>query len=297
MQEEKDELTLSELNRQLQLLGGFLYGAVLQYIKYMRRYRIWMVVILAIVVSAAGIYGYRSQGTFQGTASYTYNYLQKKTYGEMIGELNKLVETHDYTQLERLLQLDSRHVKSIAAISAQNIYGSPLSDDMNENDRFKIFYITMKATDKNIFGKIALSIENYLNDNVAVQEYKKRNELKFEQNIRYRQSELQTIDSIQHAYINSLNKPVATLLPAEAGQFNPVQLSEKGEKITEEIADMQSFLEDPRAVKLQTPFLVSDQGSERSLLKILFAGAVVFIVLSVAVIFILSTFSKKNYAS
>lgn len=121
--------------------------------------------------------------------------------------------------------------------------------------------------------------------------------MKFEQNIRYRQSELRTIDSIQHAYINSMNKPAATLLPTAAGQFNPVQLSEKGEKITEEIADMQSFLEDPRAVKLQTPFLVSNHKGKISLIKILFAGAMVFIVLSSAIIFILTTISKKNYAS
>ncbi|HEY0274392.1 MAG TPA: hypothetical protein VGC22_14460 [Chitinophaga sp.] len=283
----KDELTIHEFNEQVSDLVHFLQSVFYQYRKGLWRYRAVMALLLAAITGGVVYYSFHLQRTFEGKASYAYTSLQRKLYGEAIDNVNTLLQAHDYRQLQAVLHLDASQVKHILEIKATNNFGSRLSDDLTENNNH-IFYITVKSTEHAVFDSLDIALERYLNNNIAVKELQQLRAEKFKSAITYREKELVELDSLTRAYTRGLGAPAQPVFPSEQGQLNAAALFEKGERITEEIADMQSFLQDPRAVKLQQPFLVSELPLRNPALKVAGIIVLVFGVVSGLLIFILS---------
>lgn len=296
MQAPNDELTVQELNAQVRTLVHFLRALLRQYGQGLRRYRALMLVLALLAVGGSVAYSWQSSRIFEGKALYAYTSLQRKLYGEAIDNVNDLLQTHSYSQLQPILHLDRQQLGTIKSIEATNNVGSKLSDDLTENNA-KIFYLSVKTTNQQVFQRLDTVLEHYLNQNIAVQELQQQRVEKFKSAITYRQKELVALDSLTHAYTASLTKPSTAMFSSQKDPVSAQSLLEKGERITEEIADMQSFLEDPRAVKLQRPFLVSEMPMHKSAAKIAAMAMGIFLVLSGILVFGLPHLSKQTHAS
>jgi hypothetical protein len=294
MQEQRtpnDELTMNEFNEQVKILVHFIRSIIDQYCKGFRRYWLAMTFLLIVITGGGLLYFSHAEKKFEGTASYEYTSLKRKLYGEAIDNVNALIQTKSWFQLHHALPLSVHQLAHLREIKATNNYGSLLSDDMTENNS-KVFYISVKSTDHAVFDSLAIILENYLNNIVAVQELQQQRIEKFKRAITYREKELIALDSLMHAYTNSLSSTTQSVYPVQKAQINTEALFEKGERITEEIADMQSFLKDPRAVKLQEPFLVGQILQQRSVVKIGLVIIIMYIVTSGLFLFILLNITR-----
>lgn len=290
-----DELTIEEFNRQLKGFFSFLKHLCILYFKGIKKYKVAIFIATFIIVAIGGYFIFNPIKKYEATASFTYNDLTRKLFGEMIDHANDLVYSHSYEQLKEITGLSLSEIKSFQKIEATNIYGSPLSDDMSENKE-KIFYISVIASDAKVFDSLGTALEGFLNKNISVQQILHRRANEFKAGIAYRKKELQMLDSLAQAYTKSLNKSSSSIVSANTNQFNPTLIFDKGEKITQEIVDMQSFLNDQRVVKMQDPFLVGKRSAYLSLYKIVSVCVAAFIIISILIIFISNLFSNKNGA-
>ncbi|MFA6058772.1 MAG: hypothetical protein WC756_11285 [Taibaiella sp.] len=286
--QDNDELTLKEFKSQLHQLRLFLRGLLNLASNNVRKYYLLMIPLF-IIFAVIGYKQYKDGKVFEAKASFVYIELQKKTYGEMLDKLQDMIEAQSYSRVAEALAIPIDEAKSIIAISAQNIYGAKLSEDITEKTRF--FYINVEATDSKVFDSLQYSIEHYLNNNVLVKELVARKTKMLEQKIAYQKSELAMLDSLKVAYTKSLSQASGSAYPV-ANQFNPVTLYERGEKIIHDITSMQGLLDDYRAVQTQDGFLVTESPTGKSLISTIAKYFAFFLLSCIGLFFLLSIFKK-----
>ncbi|ANI88438.1 hypothetical protein A9P82_03440 [Arachidicoccus ginsenosidimutans] len=294
----QDEVTVHEFLSQVKEILLFLKRLCTLYFRELGKRKAIHVFLLLCAIAGALSFIFHPIKKYEATASYKYDSPAGKLYGEMLDKVNGLIQTHSYTQLHQYIHLPLQQLESIQKIEAKNIYGSPLSDDMT-NSKDKIFYISVTSSNATVFDSLGTVLENYLNNNISVRETLQRETEEFTQGILYRKKALTMLDSATSAYIKSMNRNTSpsSLLPANASQFNISQIFDEGKNITQEIVDMQSFLNDRRIVKLQEPFMASANPVQSSKLKIILLAVACFVAASLIIIFISVFFIKKKYAS
>jgi hypothetical protein len=287
-EQDNEELSFKDFKKQAEQLRVFIRMIAGLLWRSIRRYAIVYLLLLAGFL-AFGYYQYKAQKSFTAKASYIYSELPKKIYGEMMDKLQDMVKSGSYNQVARSLNMPPGQVRAINDISAQNIYGSRLSEDVTEDN--KTFYITVSADNNTVFDTLQPAIENYLNSNVLAVQTMTRKRTILEQKIAYLKTELVLLDSLKKAYTQSLSKSSA-VVSATTNPFNPVELYEKSEKINHDIADMESLLVNYKAVQVQDSFLVRESPYQKSLPSYLVKYGVYFLITSLLLIFIQSIFKK-----
>lgn len=286
--QQDDELSFKDFKNQLHQLRLFLRGALNLTWRNIRRYYLLMIPLL-IIFAALGYKQYKDSKIFEAKASFVYIELQKKTYGEMLDKLQDMIEAKSYHRVAEALSIPVDEAKSIIAISAQNVYGSKLSEDITEKTRF--FYVNVEATDSKVFDSLQYSVEHYLNNNVLVKELVARKTKMLEQKVAFQKSELAMLDSLKVAYTKSLSQSSGSAYPV-ANQFNPVTLYERGEKIIHDITSMQGLLDDYRAVQTQDRFLVTESPVGKSVITTAVKYFAFFLLSCIGLFFLLSIFRK-----
>lgn len=286
--EQDDELSFKDFKEQLRKLRLFLKSLLYLVGKNVRQYYLWIVFLL-VGFTALGYYQYKNSKSFEAKASFVYIELQKKTYGEMLDKLQDMIKAGSYNKVAQALAIPVNQARSITNISAQNIYGSRLSEDITEKNN--LFYVSVAAGDNHLFDSLQYAIEHYLNNNVLVQELLARRSKALQQKIAYLKSELVMLDSLKGACINNLNQSSGSAYPA-ASQIDLVPLYEKGEKVLHDITDMEALLNDSRAVQTQDRFLVTEEPTGKSALSFALKYAALFLVSCIGLFFLLSIFKK-----
>lgn len=286
--EQDDELSFKDFKNQLQQFRHFLRSLVHLAWQNIRRYYLLLIVLLA----GFGFWAYREykdSKIFEAKASFVYIELQKKIYGEMLDKVQDMIKAKSYNRVAEALGIPVDQARSIIAISAENIYGSKLSEDITEKNQ--TFYVNVMAGNSKVFDSLQYAIEHYLNNNVMVKELVGRRLKVMQQKIAYQKSELAMLDSLKTAYTKSVAQSSGSVYPA-ASQFDPVALYEKGEKILHDLTDMETLVEDYRAVQTQDRFLVTEQPVGKSILSFAARYFALFLVSAVALFFLLSIFRK-----
>jgi hypothetical protein len=139
----------------------------------------WMVAIITFII-IAGIGTYRITTTplqYKATMVCEFTSLSKKTYGEMLQQLNDLAENHSHAQLAAALSIPENEANAIIEISGLNITGTPLYDDYT-GDRGPM-YITVTSTNRNVFANLQHQLPEYLGNHSPFRV--KRNKMEREQ--------------------------------------------------------------------------------------------------------------------
>jgi len=162
--------------------------------------RHWVVTITTfILIAGVGSY-YLSTSTpyYKATMVCEFTAMSKKTYGEMLLQLDVLARSHSYTTLAKTLDILEIDAKAIQSIEGNNISGTPLYDDFTGDQG--PMYITAKGTSNKIFQDLEQAIPRYL----AASPFRiKRNNMEREQQtqkIQYLNEDLISLDSVILAY-------------------------------------------------------------------------------------------------
>jgi hypothetical protein len=286
--DQDDELSFKDFKNQLHQLRLFLRSVLNLAKRNIRKYYLLMIPLL-VIFAAIGYKQYQDSKVFEAKASFVYIELQKKTYGEMLDKLQDMIEAKSYNRVAEALAIPIDEARSIIAISAQNIQGSKLSEDITEKTRF--FYVNVEARNSKVFDSLQYSIEHYLNNNVLVKELIARRTKMLQQKIAYHKAELAMLDSLKAAYTKSLSQSSGSVYPA-ASQFDPVPMYEKGEKIVHDITSMQGLLDDYRAVQTQDRFLVTESPTGKSVISTVVKYFAFFLLSCIGLFFLLSIFKK-----
>ena len=102
----------------------------------------------------------RSETVFTATAQMEHNELVKKVYGDMILELQRLIDHHAYDELSDLLNFPIEKVPNILSISATNVAGSALHEDITLTGL--PFYVHVMTLDKESVQLLENGILYYL---------------------------------------------------------------------------------------------------------------------------------------
>jgi hypothetical protein len=283
-----DELSFGDFKNQLTQLRLFLRSTFAIAWRTTKRYAI-LVIILFAVFAVVGYKQYKDSKLFEAKASFIYSELQKKTYGEMLDKVEDMVKAKSYHRVASALAIPVEEARSIISISAQNIYGSKLSEDITE--RNKIFYVEVSATQSKVFDSLQYSIEYYLNHNVLVKELVAKRSRMLQQKIAYLKTEMVMMDSLKAAYTRSLAQSSGSVYPT-GSSFNPVELYEKSEKIVHDITSMEGLVNDNRSVQMQDRFMVTEEPNGKSPLTFAIKYFALFLVSCIGLFFLLSIFKK-----
>jgi hypothetical protein len=289
-EQNNDELTFREFKNQFGQLQKFVVSISRYILKSLTRYYL-LFILLCVGFLGLGYYQYITQATFTATSSYVYNELSKKMYGEMIDKLEDMVLSGSYHQVAEALKISEKEAMTITYISAQNAYGSKLSEDITNKEKY--FYITLITTNNKMFERLQPAIEDYLNSNLLVIKMVKQKFQKMEERLIYLKKEQVMLDSLKIAYTQSLEKVSSSVTP-NSNPFNPVELYEKSGKINQEIVDMNALIQDKRAVITADKFMVKEHARENSLVSFMVKYFLLFIASSLLLIFLFSMFKKQE---
>lgn len=286
---DRDELSLHEFKNQFIQFRTFLQATGGVVLRTAKRYFLLFLLLFAVAMGAA-YYQYIHQRFFKATASYVINELTPKTYGEMLDKLQDMILSGSYGQVASELNISLEQASSISAISAQNIYGSKSSEDMDKKSNS--FYVTVTATNNKVFAILQPAIEAYLNNNILTRKMVQQKVSKMEQRLAYLKNESAQLDSLKAAYTRSLEKTTSSVSP-NANPFNPVQLYERSDKNNQEMVEINILLQDQRAVVTADKFLTREHAVENSLPSYLVKYFLLFLATSLFVIFLISLFTTS----
>jgi len=249
----------------------------------------WLAILLvAVLITGWQIYRIRTYIPFyESRASFVYQELHKKTYGEMIDQLNQLVQERSYTTVATSLNIPEKQAQQILSVEALNLYGSKLSEDITTDK--SPFYIRVKVSDKSAFDSLSSKVSLYLNSNPYYVAMLKRKQVSLKTEIDQLNHELQLLDSIKYQYIRSNG----AIRAASTEPFNPVFLFDKSIDISKAIAEKQTALDRTQSVELLNDFMVAQNPVYPDKKIILLKSVLLFAVITLAIMF-LSSILKKN---
>jgi hypothetical protein len=170
-----------------------------------RRYFIIALVVF-ISITSLGVYNtFFRDVCYEAEMVCVYNSMDPKTYGELIYDLEALIETKSYKTLASMLHLSVDEAKSIISINANNYYGTPLIQDYSKDQ--SQLHFKVRTSDPASFKPLQDGLINYLNSSSAYT--RDRNEIEADisnRKIAYINRDITLIDSVVFAYKESLKK-------------------------------------------------------------------------------------------
>lgn len=254
--------------------------------------RNWLVILLlAIVLFGWQAYRVKTyQPFFTSQASFIYQDLHKKTYGEMTDQLNRMIGTQAYKPLAKALNITESQASQMISVEALNMYGSKLSEDITTEK--SPFYIRVNTLDKKAFDSLAQKICDYFNRNPYYAATVKRKQIRLAEEIDQLKHELLLLDSIKYQYIRS-NGAIRSSATLHSEAFNPVLLFDKSIDISRSITEKKADLNDVQSVELLNDFSVSEHPVSIDKKAILVKSALIFITATFAILCLSSIFKKK----
>lgn len=278
----EDNIGIEEIRNYIRTIKSF-YSRLLGFsLEAIQHYKL---LILSGIVLGAGFAVYKDikeKPYYFGKASFTYNELHKRIYGEMVDKLRNLTITDSYKTLGEKLKLSAKDASGILDIEAVNITGSPLSEDMSEA---KLpFYIRVKLTDRKLADTLLVSLENYFNNNHQAKTIVANNSRQMADKIVFFKSQLTKLDSLKSSYRFYLSTKTYNAANNTINTFNPIDLYTESEKLFNATSDLESILKSYKAVKILDSFVLNDIPVKTALvlvlLKFIGLGLIISIFLS-----------------
>lgn len=128
-----------------------------------------------------------------------FNELTKKTYAEMLDQLDKLTTTESSARLAGELKVSDEVAQSILFMEARNIDNGPLRIDTSTKTR-QPFKIILALTNNKSADSLQTGIINYLNNSPYLKKFKEEQRRNFLDKISFIDRELAKLDSLKNEY-------------------------------------------------------------------------------------------------
>ncbi|HUR10955.1 MAG TPA: hypothetical protein VM012_06280 [Flavitalea sp.] len=182
----------------LWILGGALVGLVTGYLYYTVK-----------------------QNSYKVSMIVEFTELNRRTFGEIIDQLNTLVLTNSQQKLASVLQVDLQTAKSIGFIDSRNMNDEPLAKDTST--RTGTFKLIVHVNSNSNGDTLQAAIVRYLNNNPYLLHVKESNKKIYEEKLAYINSELARLDSLKAEYNRFLaSSKISSTIYNNA--FNPAEI-------------------------------------------------------------------------
>lgn len=228
---------------------------------------------LSIILVFVSFFYYQSLGVktyYHAKSSYTFNYLHKKVFGDLLYDIEQLVKNKEIESLSKLLQISPEVVETVLSLSAKNIVGGPLHEDFTNKQ--VPFYIHATFSAKGYESVIQGAITNYLNTDDYIVEKQVEKEEQLLKNYGRIKAELLVLDSL--VTLNSSKNAVEELDKV---------FDIRAQKVKEEIELKKLIESKAKGVTLLKPFVSIEVHRNTLLKKMLFSYGVLGIMLSLSV--------------
>lgn len=234
------------------VLTGLLIGLLLGYVYYTTRpvfYRVSMVV--------------------------EFNELTKRTYAEMLEQLNKL--TGSTARLSSVLNISPEIAGNITSIDSRNLNNDPLREDTSTR-KYQHFKIILGLHSNQIADTLEGAVVNYLNNSPFLKKIKIEQKKITVEKLEFVNGDIQKLDSLKIEYSRFLSRPNSATFYNNA--FNPAELFERSSELAKERDILKRWLAmDTAAVTIIDGFKATSSPQSISLFKsMLILGSVGFLI-------------------
>ena len=229
------------------MLAGLVLGVIVGYIYYSKKpsyYKVSMVVV--------------------------FNELTKKTYAEMLDQLDGLTTAESSERLARELKVSREVAESIFFIDAKNINNEALRLDTSTKTR-QPFKIILGLTNNKSADTLQTGIINYLNNSPYLKKFKEEQRRNYLDKISFIDRELAKLDSLKNEYTRSLasSGKSATIYN---NAFDPAEIYVHSNELVDQKQTMLSALNvESTAITVIDGFKITSSPQSASLLKYLLA--------------------------
>lgn len=163
--------------------------------------RRWLILLGFVLGMAVGYLYYLSRTPYYRVSMIVqYNELTKKTYAEMIGQLDRLVSRAKENQpLASELKIPESVSSTIISLDARNMNNELLSSDTSTRI-FQTFRILADVTDNRQLGELQTSLVNYLNNSPYLKRKREEQFKIYTDRLAFIDRELQKLDSLKTEY-------------------------------------------------------------------------------------------------
>lgn len=198
--QEYPSIKKNEINDFFRDFIKFFINFFLFILQSIKRYLLLFIIILIGVYSVFYFYNKNAPSYYSSQMVCTFNYLHKKTFGELVYRLNTLAVTQSYDELAATLDIPIESAEKIIGLEARNVAGSPLHEDITEAQL--PMYFTAKVSEKEVFPLLEKALVDYLNNAIPYHLRRAKLELqRYSEKIDFLNSTLSQVDSLIDAYI------------------------------------------------------------------------------------------------
>ena len=199
-----------------------------------------------------------------------FNELTKKTYAEILDQLDKLTTAESAERLAGELKVSRDIAGSILFIDAKNINNGALRLDTSTKTR-QPFKIILALTNNNSADSVQIAIINYLNNSPYLKKFKEEQRRNYLDKILFIDRELAKLDSLKNEYTRSLasSGKSATIYN---NAFDPAEIYVHSNELVDQKETMLSALNvEGTAISVIDGFKITSSPQSASLLKYLLA--------------------------
>jgi hypothetical protein len=194
-----DHISLSTVRNAFLDFSSFLFGG-LEFIVSSIRKSLLIFFLCCLIGVAVGYLYYRlSPKYYTSEMILNHNDLSRKDYYEIINNLNSLVLTQSYSDLEKELGLKEEITKKIRSLEVLKMNGETLAKDTSTKIG-QPFKIQIRFSDKIETSQLQNSIINYLNNNPYLKLTKEGQKKIFEGKLAFIEREQEKLDSLKSLY-------------------------------------------------------------------------------------------------
>lgn len=267
---QEDKIAIPGLKAIIKGILVLFFGAI-SFIFFVARK--WIFLMLAgLVLGLIAGYVYYSKKPSYYTVSMVvlFNELSKKTYAEILDQLDKLTTPESAERLAGELKVSRESAESIFFIDAKNINNGPLRLDTSSKTR-QPFKIILGLTNNKSADSLQTGIINYLNNNPYLKKFKEEQRRNFLDKISFIDRELTKLDSLKDEYTRSLAS-AGNSATIYNNAFDPAEIYVHSNELVDQKQTMLSALNvEGTAISVIDGFKITSSPQSASLLRYLLA--------------------------
>lgn len=266
----EDKIAIPGLKAIVKEILILFFGAISFIFFVIRKWKFLMLAGLLLGLIAGYIYYSKKPSYYNVSMVVVFNELTKKTYAEILDQLDQLTTAESSERLARELKVSREVAESIFFIDAKNINNGALRLDTSTKTR-QPFKIVLGLTNNNSADTLQTVIINYLNNSPYLKKFKEEQRRNYLDKISFIDRELAKLDSLKSEYTRSLasSGKSATIYN---NAFDPAEIYVHSNELVDQKQTMLSALNvESTAVTVIDGFKITSSPQSASLLKYLLA--------------------------
>jgi hypothetical protein len=266
----EDKIAIPGLKAIIKAILILFFGTISFIFFVARKWIFLMLAGLVLGLIVGYVYHAKKPSYYKVSMVVIFNELTKKTYAEMLDQLDKLTTAASAERLAGELKVSGEVAESILFIDARNMDNGPLRIDTSTKTR-QPFKIVLALTNNKSADSLQTVIINYLNNSPYLKKFKEEQRRNFLDKISFIDRELAKLDSLKNEYNRFLasSRNTSTFYN---NAINPAEIYQHSNNLVNQKQTMLSSINvEGTAISVIDGFKVTSSPQSASLLKYLLA--------------------------